>query len=170
MLQFIPLPSQEELQKQFHYSVITGRLYPKVKRTGRPSKEIHAGSQRPDRYWTIGINGNTYHQHRVIWVLVTGEDPGEDRIDHYDHDPDNNAWHNLRRLTHRQNTTFSKPHSDSKTGLKGVRCLPKGRFQARIYHQGTTINLGCFPTAEQAAAAYREKEVELRGEFVNPEY
>ena len=165
-----PLPSQEEIQKIFEYSVITGRLYPKEIRTGARTTRNFSGSQRSNGYWTVGIDGKKYEQNRIIWRLITGEDPGQDRIDHIDHDPDNNAWHNLRRITHGQNTTYSACHRDSKTQVKGVRHLPGGTYQARLYHRGKTFNLGCFSTKEEAGEAYRAKELELRGKFVNPNY
>jgi len=96
MTKFKPLPSQAELHELFHYSFVTGELYWKVK----PSNRIKIGSVagHEDKIGTreVSINGQRYKAYRLIWVWVTGEDPGAMEIDHINGIRSCNAFHNLR--------------------------------------------------------------------------
>jgi hypothetical protein len=158
------LPSQAYLKELFDYSVITGVLTYKKRTANRIVIGQEAGCVTPRGYKVVRIDGTTYFTHRLIWKWVTGEDPGDLQIDHV-HDSTNNAWHNLRLATHEQNIGHQKVHHDNQLGVRGVRRLPNGTFQARIYHRGKSLSLGCYKSINQAADAYSAKENELRGEF-----
>lgn len=53
--------------------------------------------------------------------------------------------------------------SSNASGFKGVRKERSGLYSARITHNGESVGIGRFKTAEDAAKAYDEKAKELRG-------
>ena len=96
--------------------------------------------------------GVQYLAHRLIWRIMTGEDPGELTVDHIDRDPFNNRFSNLRladaRLQLRNKRPFGKsPH-------KGVTYISKsGKWRALGWVNGKQIHLGIFEKEAEAAAA-----------------
>jgi hypothetical protein len=72
-------------------------------------------------------------------------------IDHIDNNPLNNTKENLRAVKPGFNTqNYARKN---KTGFMGVEKLARS-FRARISVNGKMKELGSFPTAEEAAAAY----------------
>lgn len=93
---------------------------------------------------------------------MTGSHPN-DEIDHIDRDRMNNRWSNLRQATTHQNAwNVSERAGQFPTGVQKAG----SGFAARIIHKGKLLYLGCFRTVEEAAAARRQKEAELRGAFL----
>ena len=90
------LPSLEELNNKYSYDPKTGVLTGKVQNKAIKAKN-HKG------YTVIRIARKEYMAHRVIWMLMTGEDPGRDLIDHINQDKSDNTWSNLRRVGHSDN-------------------------------------------------------------------
>ena len=119
-------------------------------------------------YYRFTIDYSTYLLHRVIWKLMTGND-SDKFIDHIDGDKTNNKWDNLREATPRQNVQNIGKKSHNTTGFKGVQKGPKdGTWIAVIRNNdGKGINLGTFPTPEDAHKAYCEAAVAYHGEFAN---
>lgn len=108
-------------------------------------------------------NGHGYRQgnifkiklqaHRVIWLMMTGEEP--ECIDHINGIRDDNRWNNLRassRSLNGRNHTLNKRNS---TGFNGVGIERKsGRYFAKIRgHDKQDIWLGYFPNPEVAHKA-----------------
>ncbi len=83
-----PLPSQEDLQREFIYYNKVGLL---VRR-----KTNKCGNIAKDGYVYDTYKGKKYRTHRLIWKYMTGEDP--DIIDHINGDKFDNRWHNLRNV------------------------------------------------------------------------
>lgn len=91
--------SQAELQERFDYNPLTGQLswsQSKVVWAAARGKEItHVGS---DGYieLTLTFNGErkSYYAHRVIWKLVTGQEPPT--VDHKNRKRADNRLVNLR--------------------------------------------------------------------------
>jgi hypothetical protein len=159
-----PLPTQERLQELFEYSVVTGLLYRRQgRRKGLPAG-CQVGNSKGRGY--IHIRGEQYATYRVIWRLVTGQDPQDLHVDHADGDPLNNAWHNLRLATHTQNMANRRISKYNTSGYKGVIWNPRqGYWMAKIRHEGRKLSLGNYATAEAAHAAYVEAAQRLKGEF-----
>ena len=158
MPKFKALPPLEELQKLFRYDEETGILYriyaPKNKYLiGKP-----AGAVNGNGYLQVNIDKKIYPLHRIIWFLVTGEDPGSSDIDHKDSCKTNNKFSNLRKATRSQNQA-----NRQRKGYKFDK--ESGKYHARVGYDKKTIHIGVFSTAEEAQAAYRAKAVELHGEF-----
>jgi hypothetical protein len=168
-MKYKTLPSQERLNALFEYSVISGE----VTRKSRPSPTTFkckegqkvGTSKCRQGYRRVRVDGTPYQLHRLIWKLVTGEDPGELVIDHIDGDGSHNAWHNLRIATQKQNNSNCRSRTSS-SGLRGAYRNPKsGKYYSQVSHHGTEIYLGTFDTAEEANAAHVEARLKLNGEF-----
>lgn len=153
----------ERVRELFEYNPEGGWL---VRRTTRGSTKAgeRAGSDHPNRYRYVKIDGVLYAEHRVIWLYVTGRWP-LDQIDHCDGIEGNNKWFNLREATQSQNMGNRRPQ----TKLKGVTKSQKGSWQAQIAINKRKFHLGYFPTPEEAHAAYCRKAQELFGEFARTE-
>ena len=157
----VSLPSQARLRELLDYDPLTGGLVRKANShrsdlVGRP-----AGTKAPG-YIRVAVDGKGYAAHRLIWVWMTGEDPGELEVDHKDCDRQNNRWDNLRLATISQ--TRIQCGIKSRSGLpKGVK-FHKGRFGANIVVDKVSHWLGTFDTPEEASHAYQAAAADLHGE------
>jgi hypothetical protein len=119
----------------------------------------HATSDS-QRYFRVGVGRRSYKVHRIIWKMVTGDDPRNMLIDHKDLDGANNRWSNLRLATHQENQWNKKVYG-KRSGLpKGVHYNKK---RAKPYR--AQIVLGSFETAEEAERAYLTAAARLHGPF-----
>jgi hypothetical protein len=88
------------------------------------------------------------------------------QADHRGRDPLDNRRPRLREATKRDNLRNRRGFGSS--GAKGVERQTHTKtnpFRARIWVDGKNLNLGSFPTVEQAAAAYDAAARRLHGEF-----
>lgn len=149
------LPTQEELLERFSYDPQTGDLvfnkHPYKSYEGKSCGYRHASG-----YIVVNYKGKKYRAHRIIWMMMTGEDPRELTIDHIDQDKSNNSWRNLRLATHTE-----QQHNVSHLGY---RKTPWG-FSVRIMVEGERVTLGTFKTENEAQSAYTAKCKEIRGSF-----
>lgn len=98
--------------------------------------------------------------HRVI-----NKTPDGFETDHIDGDKLNNQSHNLRTVTHSQNLSNQKPHSDSRLGVKGVSFVQNKYYTAHIRVNKKLIHLGYFNSLQEASEAYNKAAVKYFGEF-----
>jgi hypothetical protein len=159
MIRTNPIPSVEELHRRYEYNPETGALRNRYK--GRTLSTKHRRM--------VQIDKCILPSSRVIWKMMTGEDP-EHVIDHANGDPTDERWCNLRAATWSQNNQNRHAHRRNSTGLKGVRRIPPRwrqgeRFQACISVGGVFHYLGLFESAADAHAAYTEAATRLHGEF-----
>jgi hypothetical protein len=102
----------------------------------------------------ISVDGCIYLAHRLAWLYVTGAWP-INVIDHWDTNPSNNAWENLRDVTqvvNNQNRRDAARHNKS-GGFQGVY-RDGSRFRARIQVDGKKVSLGSYDTPEEAHQAF----------------
>ena len=118
-MSFRPLPDIDLLNELLNYDPLTGEFTWKVGR-GRARKGAIAGNHRPDGYRYIKINREYHYAHRLAWLIMTGNGPGEYQIDHIDGNRHNNKFSNLRLATNSQNGMNSKIQSNNTTGIKGL--------------------------------------------------
>lgn len=165
-----PLPSQQELQALLRYEPETGKLFwhERPREMFRSNNAWsawngrYAGSEAfrtPNgrRYLVGSINDTMYRAHRIIWRLVTGEEP--DEIDHINGDRADNRWSNLRSVTGSENNRNTQIRANNKSGVMGV-CWHKQsqKWAAKIRIDGRGMHLGTFPTIEEATAARKAAE------------
>lgn len=166
------LPSQELLLRLLRYEPETGKLFWRRRelsdfqdRACHPARVTHAKWNRRHankEAFTAeeGIKGGTkryrvgiclsvrYKAHRIIWRMVTGENP--DMIDHIDGNSLNNRIENLRSVSHEINTRNQKLRSTNTTGVNGV-IKHRTSWHARVRVADRTLHLGAFATLEEAA-------------------
>lgn len=143
----------ERLREALHYDPETGRFIWRFRRNQYVDVGSVAGSDNGNGHIQIRLDGGMYLAHRLAWLYMTGSFP-EQEIDHRDGQRDNNAWVNLREVTHRENMQNQRrARSDNHVGLLGVGRMGS-KYRARINLDGKVKALGVFNTPEEAHAAY----------------
>ena len=133
-------------------------------------EDYDALSQKKWYYHSCGYavrdcGGTSEYMHRVILseVLVKGQ-----LTDHIDGDKLNNQRLNLRAAAPGCNVANIPPRRGNTSGYKGAffiaRC-PKNPWLAKIVVNGRQIQLGHYPTPEQAGAAYDAAASKYWGDF-----
>ena len=168
------LPSRDLVQQLLRYDAVTGELIwlPRPREmfatrrafgtwnaryAGKPAGCIDRGR------FIVRIKRANFHAQRIVWLYVHGE-PVPAIIDHADRNGLNNCISNLRNSTHSQNMANSVGRKNNTSGFRGV--IPfKGKFRAIIMHERKLIRLGTFSAIENAAEAYRQAAIQLRGKF-----
>jgi len=153
------LPSVERLNEVFIYDPQTGILRWRKSRSGiRPDGIAGAPSQHG---LTVYLDGQKYYVHRIIFKMLHGYDPIE--VDHKNRIKRINTPDNIRNATRSLNEANKISYNGQKT--KGVTQLPSSNYRAIITKDGKRYDLGVFPTEQEAAKAYKQKAIELFGEF-----
>lgn len=171
------LPSAETLRALFEYSPGTGVLLwkarePKTKidrlfnsvNAGKPAGTKGSG-RAGNQYLVVGIERTYFKAHRIIWKMMTGEEPPE-FIDHKDGDNFNNRWNNYRAADNGTNLQNAKLRRDNKTGVKGVCWEAKRqKYVATIAVNKRYLKVGRFDSLEEAKRAINDARERLHGEF-----
>lgn len=117
-------------------------------------------------YFRTKINGKSYLNHRIIFLLHNGFLPKF--VDHKDRDSTNNFPHNLREASHSQNSANRRAKSTGSSKYLGVYYLARnGKYFVSIKHNGKIHYLGLYLSEENAALAYNKAAVKHHGEFAN---
>ena len=149
------MPKPEILHARYSYDPETGVVIHKI--TG---KQIAGRCKRG--YGRLRIDGHSYQLHRVIWVLMTGEDPGEQLVDHINREPRDNRWSNLRLVSAEQNQ-----HNCVGRGIYFDKRRAKGSkpWRAHIRHEGRLQVIGTYACPLMARLAFIDRSRELRGDY-----
>lgn len=179
MKQYNELPPQEYLNECFDYNPETGILIWKHRpRYHYQSNNNYIGSNKrfvgtiagkikDNGYLTVKVNDVTYSVHRLVWKLVTGEEP-KGEIDHINNVRHDNRWCNLREATDSENARNRLMRKDNTSGVKGV-CWDKesSKWLAQIWDGKRNVKVGRFGRIEDAEEAIRLKRIEMYGDFHN---
>lgn len=160
------LPSCEILHALYAYDAESGALTLRNSNKRRRAGDL-AGHVTTAGYRRVCIGGdeNRFLAHRIVWKMVTGEEPPE-FIDHIDGDGQNNAWGNLRAADATTNGRNVAVHKRNRLGVKGVSvCGTTKKFAAYIRENGRNVLLGRFDDVGAAKVAYQRKAESLFGEF-----
>jgi hypothetical protein len=159
------LPDRELLTSLFLYDPETGFLIWRVWNGGSAHAGTRAGSFCK-RHRVVNVQGGHYVEHRIIWKIVTGNDPIEE-IDHANGIGDDNRWVNLREASRAENAHNLRTPSTNTSGFKGVHWHAGARrWRATIKCGGNVpIHLGYFDDPSAAHAAYCAAADKLHGEF-----
>lgn len=114
----------------------------------------------------VGRRSVTVLLHRVILRC-----PRDKEVDHRNGDILDFRRDNLRVCTLQQNRLNKGKYRSNKSGYKGV--YSEDRSSGLVWHAQIRCNkikhyLGCYPTAEEASARYREAARQLHGDFARP--
>jgi hypothetical protein len=164
MIKKNPLPSSDLLLTMFCYDAETGVLTWRVDK-GRAKQGDVAGKPNASGHLAFRLNGVNYLAHRIIWKMMTGQDP-LDEIDHKDVNGSNNKWDNLRESNRPQNMANVRAPVTNKSGVKNVNfhCGHK-KWHAKLRTNNQFKHIGYFDTIEAAAAAIAEARSRINGEF-----
>ena len=98
-----PLPSVEILNELLEQDPSNpSGLKWRVNRRGTAKVGTRAGRPNTQGYYQTFINGVRYLNHRIIWKMVTGNDP-EEVIDHIHGLKGGNVYSNFQDITQQQN-------------------------------------------------------------------
>jgi len=153
----------ELARKTFAYNKEAGELSKisgRAPRNGKIGGIKRSGTEKSARhYLRLKLGGKFVYAHRLIWVIVTGEQPED--IDHIDGNGLNNKWNNLRSVSHSMNGRNQKLPSNNKSGIAGIfQRKENGRWRAKITVEGKVINLGTFKDKNDAIEARKQAEIE----------
>lgn len=110
----------------------------------------------------------TKTQYVYMHRLIMNAKPGE-QVDHINRNRLDNRKSNLRLCTHQENN-YNRSLK-GKCGYRGVRWRKdRDKWEARISVNGRTKHLGYYTCSLDAAKAYNNAALDLRGEFavLNP--
>ena len=177
------LPSAEFLHQCFLYNPETGSL----KWKERPAAHFNgnaaiaktmnacyankeAGSLMNSGHKSVGLTPfRKLLVHRVIYKMMTGEDPPL-LLDHKNGIPDDNRWENIRNATYNQNGHNRGARRDNRSGLRGVYWRKDTKkYFSRICVNGKVIGLGCFDSASEAHAAFNLAAKKYYGAYAHIE-
>ena len=174
------MPSQEYLKECFDYNPETGILMWKQRPQHHYSTDTNfigsnkrflnkvAGTLNKNMgYLSVKVQDSNFRVHRIIWKLVTGNEPLYE-IDHINNIRDDNRFINLREATSSENGRNRLMRSDNTSGVKGV-CWDKesGKWLAQIWYDNKNMKVGRHRTIEQAEEAIRLKRIELYTDYYN---
>lgn len=165
-----PLPDQALLLKLLRYEPETGKLYwrERTDKYGFATRRSYLswnGKYPGTEAFTADdglgypngcIMGVGYKAHRIIWKMVTGEEP--DCIDHINGDRSDNRFCNLRSVEKAENNRNARTYKSNTSGQPGVHLRKDGSWVARITVQGRRQNIGSFKTKEDAVRARKAAE------------
>ena len=155
----IELPSQEILNEYFIYNPINGKLYNKIHRNPAARKGAEAGTMGLKGYRQLSMDRVIYYVHRIIWKMVTGNDPAEE-LDHVNHSRTDNRMDNLREVTPSENQRNSSMAKNNTSGVTGVHWQEdRQKWNAQIVVENKTVYLGRFTQRWHAIRARKLAEV-----------
>lgn len=130
-----PLPDAEILDHLFAFEAGVGILIwkPRPREMFNSDMAFHrwngayagkaAGRITSSGYRNIKVMGEAFQAHRLIWKLVTGEDPGE--IDHKNRNKLDNRMENLRVVSRSENMRNKGVNANNACGEKHIHWMPK---------------------------------------------
>lgn len=125
------------------YDQVSGKLTWKNQTHWRRVNGEEAGRIHSDGSVELIIDNKFYRAARIIWRMVTGDDPGEDEVDHEDLNNSNNAWLNLRLASRSENGSNRGLQSNNSTGIKGIwYCWTHFRWYAKVQKDGVYYSKG----------------------------
>ena len=158
-----PLPEQSYLLQRLRYDPQTGRLLwrhyePHGGRwNGRWAGKPALSKIERNGYMRGDIDAVSHLAHRVIWKMMTGEDPFE--IDHINGVRSDNRWGNLRQVGSGENNKNRRFARKIQSGCVGVHWeSDRKKWRATIGANGDKLKLGRYDTLEDAIRARYDAE------------
>lgn len=156
--------SQSYVKETFDY--VDGELFWKESK-GKVKAGDKAGWAVNDTYRAVQLDGERYYEHIIVWILHNGPVPVGMFVDHVKPEESmNNRISNLRLASRSENNCNRRLFKNNKSGVKGVRWLPRDRmWQVRVTHQGKVYYGGCFSELADATEAVTKLREKLHGKF-----
>lgn len=147
----------ERLRELLHYDPETG-IFRWREKSGLKVRVGDVAGFNAGKYRQIGIDGQQFYVHRLVWLYAYGEWP-KHVIDHINGDRNDNRLFNLRDVPTFLNAQNQKPgRRKSASGLMGVKinrtATGTPSWIASLCVNGKSVHIGCYPTPEEAHQAY----------------
>jgi hypothetical protein len=142
----------QEACELLDYSPTTGHLYWKVNRGSNLVAGQAITRLSNKGYIVVKINKKLYSAHRIAWLMTHGVWP-IGQIDHENHIRSDNRLLNLYDVSQQINLKNKTKMRNNTSGHTGVCQTRSGNWLARICANKTQINLGTFPTIDDAIIA-----------------
>jgi hypothetical protein len=158
-----PLPHVDDLRECLSYDpdsgVVTWLLPSETSRVRHGdqfgSKTSVNGSNSTKHYFAGMFRGTTYYVHRIIWMYMTEEDPGDLMVDHINGNGMDNRWKNLRLVSRAANIQNQKGHKRRRSPYKHVYKQGKN-WIGQVRRNKVLHSTKRFQTAEEAYKAVVE--------------
>jgi len=158
--------TQARLKELFNYDQEIGLFTWRVNRGNVRAGDI-AGYLDPKGYMQIGVDGQIYYAHRLVFLYMTGSFPPV-MADHINQIKNDNRWINLRPATNGQNKCNSPSRKGSSSKYLGVSWnKASGKWHTTININGNKKSLGYFTCEHDAATVYNFAAHQHHGEFAN---
>lgn len=155
------------IKETLSYNPLTGKLSWAKRGKGIQFNKEPGCVNKIDGYRIVGVGGNTFKYHNLVWFLHYGEWP-ELEIDHINRDPLDNKIKNLRLATRQQNAANRKMGHNNFHKFKGMSYeKDRKKWLARIRVDGVLKNLGRYDNIVDAAKAYDKAALRYFGEFAH---
>lgn len=153
------IPTAERVRSLLDYCSITGELtWREYRNSQAVAGQVAGHVDSATGYLVIGIDHKVHQAHMVIWLHHYGHWPSND-IDHENRVRTDNRIHNLRCVSRRVNCKNKSKSKRNSTGHTGVYKTPAGKWIARICVDFIQVNLGTFPSIDEALVARKAAEV-----------
>jgi len=150
--------SQSKLKEKLHYNQDTGVFIWIGTKSNIVKNGDIAGTPSGHGYLIVGIKNKKYYLHRLAWLYVYDEIPGD--IDHINHNRSDNRICNLRNVTSKENSKNRSKQSNNKSGMVGVTWYKNyNKWRSYIKVDGKQISLGYFTQFYEAVNARKNAEV-----------
>jgi len=153
----------EELKELFDIDIENGKFFWKLPSKYHPDLLGKEAGFATSDYWVIKINGKAYKRGRLVFLCANGKFPYP-CIDHINGIKTDDRLNNLREATITQNNWNHRTRKKSNDLPMGIR-KNGNKFVARIAHNKNQITIGSFETLEEAHSAYKQKRIELYGQY-----
>ena len=150
----------DEVDSCLRYESETGDFYWKVSQ-GRVKAGDRAGRLLCSGYIQIKLYGLGYRAHRLAVLLHTGDDPGDQEINHRNQDKTDNRIQNLEVLNHADHSRKQPKRRDCSSGCTGVSWdKTNQKWQVHISINGKQTTIGCFVDFDEAVKCRKAAEIE----------
>lgn len=141
--------TQAQLRRVLRYDPATGIFrWARGCRKGKAAGTVHDARG----FLKVSIAGQRYFLHRLAFLWMTGAMP-RSNVEHIDGVRQNNQWQNLREGQRSQKRAYRAPYREP-TGYAGIFWV-EGRYDASVKASGIILNIGTFPTFDEARGAVR---------------
>ena len=156
-----PILTAARLRELLHYDPETGVFTCLLKRGNWHVGRVVGCAKTLDGYPRIRIDYKLHLAHRLAWLYVYGQWPGQ--LDHIDGDRSNYRLVNLRDVSQYWNMqNLHKARVDNTSGFLGVTfCRHTNKWRAKLKANGKFVEVGRFPSPEEAHTAYLEAKRRL---------
>ncbi len=162
----VTYPAKQRLDELLEYNQDSGSLTWRRNVSAKKAGQ-RAGCLLRSGHRVVRVDGRLLLAHRVIWIMMTGEQP-PDVIDHINERPDDNRWANLRR-SNKAGNALNRTAAERKNRSTGCRNVTYADglampFIVQVVGPGGKFYEAFDNLLDAAACAFRERRaaIEMR--------